>query len=225
MSESTYELNDRRPLAARSWSISRWMATYLAQHHVSPNAISLTGLGACAIAGCLLAATSEIADYARWLWLGAAVLIVVRALANMLDGMVAVESKRSSALGELFNEVPDRLSDSAMLIGLGFAKGGQPILGCLAALAAVGTAYVRAVGKVAGAPQDYRGPMAKIHRMASVVIICCIGAIEPNLMAVRSTLLSLTLPVIALSAIIAGCVLTSIRRLVTTASKLKSQGP
>ena len=40
--------------------------------------------------------------------------------------MVAVASDRTSKLGELFNEVPDGLSDAATLVGLGYAAGGVP---------------------------------------------------------------------------------------------------
>src|SRR6478672_1892595 len=50
-----------------------------------------------------------------------AVCVQLRLLANLLDGMVAVASNRTSKLGELFNEFPDRLSDAATLIGLGYA--------------------------------------------------------------------------------------------------------
>ena len=38
-------------------------------------------------------------------------------LANLLDGLVAVEGGRRSPTGELFNEVPDRVSDVLVLAG------------------------------------------------------------------------------------------------------------
>ncbi len=84
----------------------------------------------------------------------------------MLDGMVAVQSIAPSAVGELFNEIPDRISDFATLVGLGYASGGMPALGWLAAWLAALTAYIRAQGKVSGAAQYYQGPMAKPQRMA-----------------------------------------------------------
>jgi phosphatidylglycerophosphate synthase len=92
----------------------------------------------------------------------------MRLLANMFDGMVAIESDRASPIGELFNEVPDRVSDAALLIGLGYARGGHVLLGFTAALLAVFTAYVRAMGKVAGGRQEFCGPMAKPQRMLVV---------------------------------------------------------
>jgi phosphatidylglycerophosphate synthase len=39
----------------------------------------------------------------------------------MLDGMVALASCRDSKVGELYNEVPDRVSDAAVFIGVGYA--------------------------------------------------------------------------------------------------------
>lgn len=118
------------------------------------------------LAGGALAATPHAEPvWARVLFLIAAVLIQLRLLANMFDGMVAIESGRLSPLGELYNDVPDRISDAATLIGLGYAAGGWPEMGYLAAVLAVLTAYVRAVGKAAGAGSDFRGPMAKQQRM------------------------------------------------------------
>ena len=47
----------------------------------------------------------------------------LRLTANMLDGMVALASGRASKVGELYNEVPDRVSDAAVFIGAGLAWG------------------------------------------------------------------------------------------------------
>ena len=55
------------------------------------------------------------------------------------------------------NEIPDRISDGVGLIGVGIAAGSWG-LGAIAALAAVATAYVRAVGKASGAASDFCGP-------------------------------------------------------------------
>ena len=73
--------------------------------------------------------------------------IAVRALGNLLDGMVAEGSGKASPFGELFNEIPDRVSDMAILVGAGYAAGGNPMLGFVVALTAVFVAYVRAEGK------------------------------------------------------------------------------
>ncbi len=97
----------------------------------------------------------------------------------MFDGMVAIARGVASPVGELYNEIPDRLSDSAVLIGLGVAAGDWA-LGALAALTSMATAYVRAVGKAAGAPSDFGGPMAKQQRMALATLVAFWLGLAPS---------------------------------------------
>ena len=91
--------------------------------------------------------------------------------------MVAIEGGKKSALGALYNEFPDRLADTVLIVPLGYAAG-MPALGWLGALAAALTAYVRAFGGALGLAQDFRGPMAKQHRMAVMTIGCVLAAGE-----------------------------------------------
>jgi phosphatidylglycerophosphate synthase len=93
--------------------------------------------------------------------------------------MVALESGKASPVGELYNEVPDRVSDAAICIGAGYAVSGLPELGYLAACVALFVAYVRAEGKVAGAPQDFCGPMAKQQRMFVLTVVALYYALAP----------------------------------------------
>jgi phosphatidylglycerophosphate synthase len=98
-------------------------------------------------------------------------------LCNLLDGLVAIEGKRQSPTGALFNEVPDRIADSLFIVALGYAVD-MPALGWFGALAAAITAYIRVLGGSLGLPQDFRGPMAKPHRMAVLTAACVLGAME-----------------------------------------------
>ena len=169
---------------------------------------------ACAIvAGALVAETAFWPETARFFWLIAGVLIPMRLAANMLDGMVAIESGRASRLGELFNEVPDRVSDAAVFIGLGYASGSTPALGYLAALLAVFTAYVRAMGKIAGAPQFYQGPMAKPQRMWLVTLFCLWAVAAPSTLVIETPTIGITPPALALLIVILGTLVTTARRL------------
>ena len=170
---------DRRPIAARETRPAAALAGGLIRAGVSPDAISLAGMAAGIAAGLALAAIPWAPGAARPLWLLAALLVQLRLLANLLDGMVAIGRGVASARGELFNEVPDRVSDSAVLAGLGIAAG-MPWLGLAAALAAMATAYVRAVGRGAGAPGEFCGPMAKQHRMALVTALALWCALTPH---------------------------------------------
>jgi phosphatidylglycerophosphate synthase len=165
-------------------------------------------------AGALLAATRVGGPGMRRVeWAGAAGAVQLRLLCNLLDGMVAVRMGRATRTGELFNEIPDRVSDAATLIGAGYAAGGLPVLGFVAACLALFTAYIRAVGKAGGAKQEYCGPMAKQQRMFVVTVAavyCAIAPVrwQPEIGIGRAGIMSA-----ALAVIIVGCVVTAARRL------------
>jgi phosphatidylglycerophosphate synthase len=213
MGEKAYEPTDRRPLASRERKVWQRLAAFLAARQVSPNSISIAGMLAGVLAGLLLAGTRFAADDAaqRALWLMAAAGIQLRLLANMLDGMVAIASQKASRVGELYNELPDRVSDVAIIIGAGYASSSWPVLGYIAAGLAILTAYVRAVGKANGVANLFIGPMAKPHRMFVLTVAAVLVAILPqNWRPVRA---SFTLPSLALGIIILGSLITCIRRL------------
>lgn len=156
------------------------------------------------LAGLAFAATSWWPEFSRALFLLGAALVPLRLLANMLDGMVAVARGVASAKGALWNEVPDRISDTAVLLGLGVAAG-HLALGLAAALAAMATAYVRTTARAAGAPSDFSGPMAKQQRMAVAILAGILCALLP----VHAALVL----AIALWLVLAGSLLTAARRL------------
>src|SRR5216110_398906 len=211
MDKSAAEPGDRRPIATRNRKWAQDATAWLASRNVSPNAISIAGMCACIVGGIALGLTS-IADY-RILCLIAALGAQLRLTANMLDGMVANASSRTSKTGELYNEVPDRISDAAVFIGAGFAWGGNVTLGYIATILAIFTAYVRAAGKIAGSPNEFCGPMAKQHRMLVVTLICVYAAITPrSWQMITFNNSQIGLVTLGLVVIVAGCVITVIRR-------------
>ena len=175
---------------------------------------------ACIMGGIALGLTSVL-DY-RILWVVGALGAQLRLTANMLDGMVAIASARTSKTGELYNEVPDRISDAAVFIGAGYAWGGDVTLGYIATILAIFTAYIRAAGKIAGAPNEFCGPMAKQHRMLVITIVCVYAAIAPrswqiiNLNNWQTGLMTL-----ALLVIVVGSIVTVIRRVSRIVHALK----
>jgi phosphatidylglycerophosphate synthase len=220
MQEAPGQAIDRRPIATRNRKWAQTTTAWLASRKVSPNAISIAGMCACIVAGCALGITSAV-NY-RILWLIAAAGAQLRLTANMLDGMVAIASSRTSRTGELYNEVPDRVSDSAVFIGAGFAWGGNVTLGYIATILAIFTAYVRAAGKIAGAPNEFCGPMAKQHRMLVITLLCVYAAITPRSWQILTFNDSqIGVMTLGLVIIIAGCVMTVIRRLERIARALK----
>jgi phosphatidylglycerophosphate synthase len=220
MQEAQSKAIDRRPIATRNRKWAQDSTAWLASRNVSPDAISIAGMIACIVAGIALATTS-IADY-RILWLIGAVGAQLRLTANMLDGMVAIASNRTTKTGELYNEIPDRISDAAVFIGTGFAWGGNITLGYIATILAIFTAYVRAAGKVAGAPNEFCGPMAKQHRMLVITIICVYSAVTPRSWQIFTFDDShIGLMALGLVVIVLGAVITVMRRLGRIAHALR----
>jgi phosphatidylglycerophosphate synthase len=164
--------SNRRPLKTRSAAWAQYLAGVLVGAGASPNAISVLSIVFAGIGALLLLRVPGAAGL-----VGAALCIQLRLLCNMLDGMVAIEGGLKSATGALYNEIPDRLADSVLIVALGYAAD-LPTLGWYGALAAAVTAYIRVLGGSLGQAQDFRGPMAKPHRMAVATLGCLLGALE-----------------------------------------------
>ncbi|MEM7625696.1 MAG: CDP-alcohol phosphatidyltransferase family protein [Planctomycetota bacterium] len=230
--DDQYEVTDRRPMPPREWAVMRGLTEVAVRLRLSANAVSVLSVVFASASGAALVLTTQAHGWTqRGLWLVGAAGIELRALCNLLDGMVAVRTGTASPVGELYNEVPDRLSDVAMLAGLGYAAG-APTLGWAAACAAVMVAYARAQAAVAGAGQDYGGPMSKPVRMQVVAVVCIACAFAPH--AVDSPLWFFVEDSAEgrnvhgpgwvegiLILLIAGCVTTTIARLVRASRRLR----
>ena len=166
------QIENRRPLALRELGCWNWLLKKVARTGITPNQVSALGMFSGLAAGTLLYLTPLFGDGTspqRWLLLSGIFAIILRGACNIFDGILAVETGRASRVGLLYNEVPDRVSDIAILIGAGYAIGSHPTLGWAAALGAVSTAYIRIQVQLAGASPDFSGPMAKPARM---VVVC-----------------------------------------------------
>jgi len=167
------EAANRRPLKSRSSGWARALAAALARSRITPNQISVASV----VFAALGAGTLTFSAAAPRALLTAALCIQLRLVCNLLDGMVAVEGGKASSVGALYNELPDRLADTLLLVAAGYAAQ-LPWLGWCVALLAVATAYIRAFGAALGLAQDFRGPMAKQQRMAVLTGACVLGAVE-----------------------------------------------
>ena len=180
--EKSADIAARRPLKSRASAWAGWLSRLLVRSGASANLISVFSVIFSLAAGCVLGCVGTGLLSHPWL-LTAAVLIQMRLVCNLMDGMVAIEGGKKSATGDLFNEVPDRIADVAILSGFGLCAFCQPWgihLGWLAASLAVMTAYIRMQGAVLTGKHDFRGPMAKPQRMALVTAACVVGAFLPN---------------------------------------------
>jgi phosphatidylglycerophosphate synthase len=213
--------DNRRPIAARGAGWAHWLAARAAGAGASPDLISALSFAFAALGGALLLWAGAIgAPLPRAaLLIGAAAAIQLRLVCNLIDGMVAVEHRRGGTAGPIWNELPDRFSDVALLAGAGYglARSGMALgveAGWACAALALTTAYVRELGRGLGFAADFAGPMAKPQRMAALTAACLIGAVEP-LWGWRGQSLMIGLVVIAL-----GAAATVVRRTRTLARRL-----
>ena len=218
---------ERRPMKVRDLPFFTRGAAALARTGVTPNAISIMGLVVGVIGGVLLAGTAwfESDPARRLMWAAAAALVPLRGVFNILDGVVAVNEKVASRVGELYNEVPDRISDVAVFIGAGYAAGGDPVLGMGAAVLALFVAYVRAQARVAGAAQDYCGPMGKPGRIFLITLTGLWLAVAPSSWQLAwGPDQTWGLMAVALVVTMIGCVVTAGRRLIRAGRVLRGPG-
>ncbi|WP_029000660.1 CDP-alcohol phosphatidyltransferase family protein [Azohydromonas australica] len=197
---------DRRELRVRGSAWAQSLARAIAARGISPNQISVLSIA--------FAAGGALALWAGGWWLlAAAACIQGRLLCNLFDGMVAVEHGRQTALGAVYNEFPDRVADSLLIVAAGYAAG-WPAAGWLGALAAALTAYVRVFGAACGFGHDFRGPMAKQHRMALLTAACVLQPFVATAWPLRA----------AVALIAAGSLLTCATRTRALALQLRKRG-
>lgn len=216
----------RRPLKSRGTRWAGLSARLLLRAGFTPNGVSVASMGfALAAAVCFYYAPLCGGGAAAALWVGAAFGIQGRLWCNLMDGMLAVEGGLKSPLGGVYNEVPDRIADILILVGAGLGAAHAfpwaAHAGYAAALAAVTTAYIRAMGaSLTGGVHDFRGPMAKPHRMALMTGACLAALVEQLSGRVAVTVAAALVAVAVLSAF------TCVRRLRGLAALLrKSSAP
>lgn len=216
----------RRPIAMIFRKTAHRAVRCCRRHGVSANAVSAASLVAGIGSGLALVAVRWLDSHAVFLAIGLGIaLSILRLWLNMLDGMVAMagraEGDRDDALGALFNEAPDRLSDLALLIGVAHSGLCHPLTGYGAAIAALAVAYVGTLGQALGAGRRFEGWMSKPWRVVAVLL----GATVTVLSADRSVPLAglpftLTSLDVALLVLVVGAIETISRRLVSIAHRL-----
>lgn len=218
----------RREIPQRTTGWAGRAADVMASVGLTPNQISVLSVVFAALGAALLAASAHLDTPARSsVLVVAALMLPLRLLANMLDGMLAVEKGMHSPVGDLFNEVPDRLSDALVLAAVGYATSGAwtvastdvgVALGWFAALAAVLTAYVRSLGAANGTGNFFQGPMAKPARMWVIVAAALLSLAEPIVPIAQGTVFAVALVVVSV-----GSVATVIVRLRLIARRMTAE--
>jgi phosphatidylglycerophosphate synthase len=212
------ETKNRRPLTSRNTGWAQGITHALAKTPITPNQVSAFSVMAALLAGLWFAAVAWTDGWGQVaVLLVAGLFVQLRLLCNLFDGMLALEAGRGGPTGAFWNEVPDRVADIAILVGVGIGAG-EPSLGWAAAALAVLVAYLRAFGGSLGQDADYSGPMAKQHRMAAITLAAALGIVLSPWIA-PGTVLAFALWVIVLC-----CVATVARRGMRIHERLAKSG-
>ncbi len=216
-------MDNRRDVSTRKITLFHKLAKKLVGLGLHPNHISVASSVFALMAGAALAwsGPANLVSTNLVLLVAAVLGIQLRLVCNLIDGLMAVEGGLKTPTGELYNDIPDRISDIFILVGAGFsAQSSISIalnLSWLASLVAVLTAYIRVLGSSMGAPHFFTGPMAKQHRMFALNCAIIGSAVE---MYLGSWGYSLTA---FLGLITIGAFLTCLRRLKNISSHINSK--
>src|SRR5437764_6447818 len=103
-----------------------------------------------------------------WLLIIAPLICYLRLWFNMLDGMVAVAAGKGSARGEIVNDLPDRISDVIIFVGVAHSNLMNPLIGYWTVIFSLFTAYVGLFGQAIGGRREFSGIMSKPWRMVAL---------------------------------------------------------
>jgi CDP-diacylglycerol--glycerol-3-phosphate 3-phosphatidyltransferase len=153
-------------LKAPSQRLVRPLAGWLARRGVAPDLVTASGIVPALLGGACLAA----ADRYPLALLAVPFLAAARLVANLLDGMVARELGVSRPLGEIWNEMADRLGDVLFIGGLAFCPAVDSRLALAAVVMPLLASYVGLARKAAGGRRGYGGLMSKPGRTGVLAV-------------------------------------------------------
>lgn len=161
-----YQPTSRRPIAGAFRKTANAAVQLCVRWNVHPDAISYASILASVLAGlCFWRAGSY-----HWLLIIAPALCYLRLWLNMLDGMVALAAGKASWRGEILNDLPDRISDVVIFVGVAHSGLCSPFSGYWTAILALLTAYVGMFGQAVGVQREFSGIMSKPWRMVTLHI-------------------------------------------------------
>ncbi len=177
---------------------------FCVRNRIGPDTISYSSIVAALIAAVCFWKSGE----TRWLLIIAPLLCYLRLWFNMLDGMVAVAANKASRRGEIFNDLPDRVSDIVIFVGIAHSGLMNLVFGYWAAVLSILTAYVGLFGQALGVQREFGGMMSKPWRMVALGIGAWLTYFAGQRSITHFTILDWTCLVV-----IIGCVQTIVVRL------------
>jgi phosphatidylglycerophosphate synthase len=178
--------------------------------NVSPDALTATAIVVAAAGGACLA----LAERLPTLLLAVPFLAAIRLVLNILDGTVARRTGRAGPIGELWNELGDRVADVLFIGGLAFHPGVDPRLALGAVIGALLASYAGITTRAAGGRRLYAGVMSKPGRMIVLAIAAPIAFLTSDSRAL----------VVAAAIIALGTLVTLGQRIAAARSELDRAG-
>ncbi len=161
---SAYQPAWRRPIAEVFRRTAHASVRWCVRRGAHPNLVSCSSIAASiGAAWCFWQAGAV-----PGLLIPAVALCYLRLWLNMLDGMVALASGKASRTGEIANELPDRVSDVLIFVGVAHSGLCHPLGGYWAAIFALLVAYVGTLGQAVGVQREFSGLMAKPWRIVAL---------------------------------------------------------
>jgi CDP-diacylglycerol---glycerol-3-phosphate 3-phosphatidyltransferase len=149
-------------------NLLRPLVTKLAAWQISPNQVTTSAILLSGVTGLALVQSTQIAN--PWLPTTQQVLcslpiaLLVRMALNAIDGMLAREHGRKSALGCILNEMGDVISDVALYLPFALIAGVSAPLIVGIVIFAIATEMVGVLGYEISHKRHYEGPIGKSDR-------------------------------------------------------------
>jgi len=210
-SSAPYRPTSRRPIAEPFRATARGAVAACVRLGIHPDVVSYLSIVAAGLAGAAFWQSGR----HPWLLLIAPLFCHLRLWLNMLDGMVALAAGEASRHGEILNDLPDRISDVLIFVGVAHSGWCAIVSGYWAAMLSLLTAYVGTFGQAVGAGRQFAGVMSKPWRMVALhfgawATLACFLASQGR---GRTRLLGLTILDWTCLVIVAGCLQTMAVRL------------
>jgi phosphatidylglycerophosphate synthase len=175
---ATYEPTSRRPIAGMFRRTAHAAVRVAVRAGIHPDVFSYASIVAAAIAAWLF---WQSGTHPRYIVLAVA-FAMLRLWLNMFDGMVALAAGKASKKGEIVNDLPDRVSDVLIFVGIAHSGWCNAFYAYWVAIAAVIVAYVGLFGQAVGLKREFSGVMAKPWR----IVVLSIGALATMFLVLSS---------------------------------------